>query len=51
MQVCLSRRKRAAASPDCATGDYPVDERRLSWRTTIMQRGWQKQQPRMMTSS
>jgi putative 2-oxoglutarate oxygenase len=32
----------------CATGDYPVNERRTNWRTTIMEPGWQQQQPRMM---
>ncbi len=27
----------------CATGDYPPDERRTIWRTTIMEHGWQRQ--------
>lgn len=27
----------------CATGDYPVNERRTNWRTTIMASGWQTQ--------
>ena len=31
----------------CATGDYPVNERRTNWRTTIMEPGWQQQQARM----
>ena len=26
-----------------ATGDYPVNERRTMWRTTIMNEGWQRQ--------
>ena len=30
----------------CATGDYPVNERRVNWRTTIMERGWKTQQAR-----
>lgn len=28
----------------CATGDYPMNERRTNWRTTIMEPGWQQQQ-------
>ncbi len=31
----------------CATGDYPVNERRTNWRSTIMEPGWQKQAQRM----
>ena len=31
----------------CATGDYPANERRTNWRTTIMKPGWQQQQARM----
>ena len=31
----------------CATGDYPAHERRTNWRTTIMDPGWQQQQPRV----
>ena len=27
----------------CATGDYPVNERRTNWRSTIMDFGWQEQ--------
>lgn len=27
----------------CATGDYPPEERRTIWRTTIMEEGWQRQ--------
>ena len=27
----------------CATGDYPANERRTNWRSTIMEFGWQKQ--------
>jgi taurine dioxygenase len=30
----------------CATGDYPVNERRVNWRTTIMERGRKTQQAR-----
>jgi taurine dioxygenase len=26
----------------CATGDYPVDERRTHWRSTIMEPGWEQ---------
>ena len=26
-----------------ATGDYPVNERRTMWRTTIMEEGWQRE--------
>ena len=29
----------------CATGDYPVHERRTNWRSTIMEPGWQQRQP------
>ncbi len=32
----------------CATGDYPVNERRTNWRSTIMEPGWQQQEPRML---
>lgn len=28
----------------CATGDYPIHERRTNWRTTIMEPGWQQRQ-------
>lgn len=28
----------------CATGDYPVNERRTMWRTTIMEEGWQRRE-------
>ncbi len=35
----------------CATGDYPANERRTNWRTTIMDPGWQQQQPRMLASA
>jgi taurine dioxygenase len=28
----------------CATGDYPVNERRTMWRTTIMEEGWQQRE-------
>jgi len=28
----------------CATGDYPVNERRTNWRSTIMEFGWQQKQ-------
>ena len=28
----------------CATGDYPANERRTNWRSTIMDAGWQQQQ-------
>ncbi|MCX7136215.1 MAG: TauD/TfdA family dioxygenase [Proteobacteria bacterium] len=31
----------------CATGDYPLNERRTNWRATIMEPGWQQQQARM----
>jgi taurine dioxygenase len=34
----------------CATGDYPVHERRTNWRTTIMEPGWQLQTPRVATA-
>ena len=27
----------------CATGDYPIHERRTNWRSTIMERGWHTQ--------
>lgn len=27
----------------CATGDYPANERRTNWRSTIMEFGWQQQ--------
>lgn len=27
----------------CATGDYPANERRTNWRTTIMELDWQQQ--------
>lgn len=27
----------------CATGDYPPEERRTMWRTTIMEPGWEQQ--------
>lgn len=29
----------------CATGDYPLDERRTNWRTTIMDPGWRQHMP------
>ena len=29
----------------CATGDYPVNERRINWRTTIMEPGWKSSRP------
>ncbi len=35
----------------CATGDYPVNERRTNWRTTIMQPGWQQQEPRALAAA
>ena len=35
----------------CATGDYPVHERRTNWRTTIMAPGWQQQEPRMLAAA
>jgi taurine dioxygenase len=28
----------------CATGDYPANERRTNWRSTIMDAGWQQKQ-------
>jgi len=28
----------------CATGDYPANERRTNWRSTIMEFGWQQSQ-------
>ncbi len=28
----------------CATGDYPVNERRTMWRTTVMEAGWQQRE-------
>jgi taurine dioxygenase len=28
----------------CATGDYPANERRTNWRSTIMDVGWQQKQ-------
>jgi taurine dioxygenase len=34
----------------CATGDYPANERRTNWRTTIMEPGWQQQDPRRLAS-
>ncbi len=27
----------------CATGDYPANERRTNWRSTVMEFGWQQQ--------
>ena len=35
----------------CATGDYPAAERRTNWRTTIMDPGWQQQEPRMLATA
>lgn len=29
----------------CATGDYPLHDRRTNWRTTIMEPGWQQRMP------
>ena len=26
----------------CATGNYPANERRTNWRSTVMDRGWQQ---------
>ena len=32
----------------CATGDYPANERRTNWRSTVMEFGWQ--QPQVKTA-
>lgn len=35
----------------CATGDYPANERRTNWRTTIMEPGWQQQKLRVLETA